>query len=290
MGEWAEVIHRVTGGVARRMRRWWLRRRGMTIGPDCWIQNVMVPRNAKDIKLGAGVALDRQVVLLATGEAIGAPRIVIGDNVYINRFTFIDATEYIEIGAGTMIGPHCYITDHDHGTAAHQSLAEQDLVAEKVHIGRDVWIGAGAIILKGVTLGDQAVVAAGAVVTKSVPERAMWLAFPLVSFERGRNVVMDTQTAPVSAIIPTWKRLNHLKETLQKLDACDPAPAEIIVHVDAGDTQTAPWLRENRSDVQVLTSNQQVGPGGGRNRLMATVQQPYVASLDDDSYPLEKLL
>jgi len=99
---------------------------------------------------------------------------------------------------------------------------------------------------------------------------------------------MRDRIAPVSVIIPTWKRLDHLKETLQKLDACDPAPAEIIVHVDAGDTQTVPWLRENRSDVRVLTSNQQVGPGGGRNRLMATVQQPYVASLDDDSYPLEK--
>jgi acetyltransferase-like isoleucine patch superfamily enzyme len=150
----------------------------MTIGPDCWIQNVMVPRNAGDIKLGSNVALDRQVVLLATGEPTGTPRVVIGNNVYINRFTFIDASEYVEIGNGTMIGPQCYITDHDHGTSLNRSLAEQALITDPVHIGQGVWIGAGATVLKGITLGDQSVVAAGAVVTKSVPERAMVAGVP----------------------------------------------------------------------------------------------------------------
>ena len=93
--------------------------------------------------------------------------------------------------------------------------------------------------------------------------------------------------APVSVIIPTWRRLDALKKTLRVLQAATPKASEIIVHVDAGDTETAPWLKSCRPDVRVLTSTLQVGPGGGRNRLIAAAQYPYVASFDDDSYPLD---
>lgn len=139
------------------------------MGPGCWIQDVMIPRNPWDIKLGSGVMLDRHVVLLTTGRQRRSPRICIQDRVYVNRFTVVDATERIEIGPNTMIGPNCYITDHDHGTAAEDRVGDQPFVNEPVDVGTDVWIGAGAIVLKGVEIGDHAIVAAGAVVTKSVP-------------------------------------------------------------------------------------------------------------------------
>jgi acetyltransferase-like isoleucine patch superfamily enzyme len=71
-----------------------------------------------------------------------------------------------------MIGPHCYITDHDHGFARDKAVHEQPLVGSPVTIGDDAWIGAGAIILKGVSIGEGAIVAAGAVVTKSVVAQA----------------------------------------------------------------------------------------------------------------------
>jgi GT2 family glycosyltransferase len=93
---------------------------------------------------------------------------------------------------------------------------------------------------------------------------------------------------PVSVIIPTWRRLDDLQVTLARLDACDPAPAETIVHVDAGDDETAPWLRAHRPDVRVLVSDRQVGAPGGRNKLMAAAAQPYVASFDDDSFPQDE--
>jgi GT2 family glycosyltransferase len=94
--------------------------------------------------------------------------------------------------------------------------------------------------------------------------------------------------APISAIIPTWKRLDDLRATLERIKKCDPAPAEIIVHVDAGDTKTAAWLQSNHSDIRLLTSNTSKGPGGGRNRLLEEVEQPYAASFDDDSYPVDE--
>ena len=98
---------------------------------------------------------------------------------------------------------------------------------------------------------------------------------------------MPKQHAPVSAIIPTWRRLDCLQKTLQELEECSPSPAEILVHVDAGDDQTAPWLHKHASQVRVLESEERMGPGGGRNRLLDESSQPYIASFDDDSYPLD---
>jgi acetyltransferase-like isoleucine patch superfamily enzyme len=80
----------------------------------------------------------------------------------------IDASEQIEVGENCMIGPFCYITDHDHGHEKGRLIGEQPLRSAPVRIGNNVWIGAGVIILKGVMIGDDAVIAAGAVVTRDI--------------------------------------------------------------------------------------------------------------------------
>ena len=67
-----------------------------------------------------------------------------------------------------MIGPHCYITDGDHGTAAGTTVGKQPMKTQPVIIEDGVWLGAGVIVLKGVTIGRNAVVGAGSVVTKNV--------------------------------------------------------------------------------------------------------------------------
>jgi acetyltransferase-like isoleucine patch superfamily enzyme len=117
-------------------------------------------------------------VLLAVGPCRGSARILVHDRCYINRYTMIDAFERVEIGRDTMIGPHCYITDHDHGMEAGQRVAEQALVSKPTIIGTDVWIGAGAMLLKGVSVGDHSVIAAGAVVTRDVPAYAIFAGVP----------------------------------------------------------------------------------------------------------------
>jgi acetyltransferase-like isoleucine patch superfamily enzyme len=96
----------------------------------------------------------------------------------------IDASEEILIGEDCMIGPFCYITDHDHGVGTQGRVADQPLVSKPTRIGRDVWIGAGAVILKGVNVGEQAIIAAGAVVTKNVEARAIVAGVPARSIGR----------------------------------------------------------------------------------------------------------
>jgi maltose O-acetyltransferase len=148
------------------------------MGRGCWIQAVEIPRNPWDIALGDEVALDNYVILLTTGSRQAAPRIRIGSQTYINRFTMLDASESITIGERCMIGPNCYMTDHDHGTSATAGIASQPLRSAPTRIGNDVWIGAGAIVLKGVSVGDGAVIGAGAVVTHDIPAGAVAVGVP----------------------------------------------------------------------------------------------------------------
>lgn len=91
---------------------------------------------------------------------------------------------------------------------------------------------------------------------------------------------------PISVVIPTCNRLPQLQTTIRRILDCEPGPAEILVHIDAGDTETEPWLRRALPDVRVLQSSDRMGPGGGRNKLMAEAIHDIVASFDDDSFPI----
>jgi acetyltransferase-like isoleucine patch superfamily enzyme len=163
---------RYPGAIASRFRIFRLRLLGVNIGRKCWIRRIHIPRNPWDIVISDGVALDDYVVLLTTGLRGNAPRLVIEDGTYVNRFTMFDASDSIVVGRNCLIGPFCYITDHDHGIESGKSIAEQPLAGNAVRIGNDVWIGAGATILKGVTIGNGAVIGAGAVVTHHVRPNA----------------------------------------------------------------------------------------------------------------------
>ena len=95
--------------------------------------------------------------------------ISLGSNVYFNRGAYIIAREKITIGDDSGIGPYAMIVSDNHGYRdASIPYREQPRDAEPVVIGRDVWIGAHAVILKGAVLGDGCVVSAGAVVSGTV--------------------------------------------------------------------------------------------------------------------------
>jgi acetyltransferase-like isoleucine patch superfamily enzyme len=162
----------------RRGRQAWLQFRGVRCHGRCWLQSIEIPRNHADIELHEGVAVDRGVILLSTGTAASSHRISIGSGTYINRNTMIDASERIQVGAHCMIGPFCYITDHDHGTKLGLPISEQPLMGAAVVIEDDCWIGAHVTILKGVRIGVGAIVGAGAVVTRDVASNSIVAGIP----------------------------------------------------------------------------------------------------------------
>ena len=164
-------------GVMSRLRNLWFRLLGVEIDGYVWMRSVSIPRNWSDIKIEKDVALDDGVVLLCSGSPKHG-KIVIGNGTYINRYTMIDAHSSIDIGRNCMIGPQCYITDGDHGKEPGTLVKTQPVDTAPVKIEDNVWLGAGAIVLKGVTIGAGAVVGAGSVVTKSIPSGAIAVGNP----------------------------------------------------------------------------------------------------------------
>jgi acetyltransferase-like isoleucine patch superfamily enzyme len=106
------------------------------------------------------------------------PSIVFGDRVYLGRHAEFNITDRLEVGDDALIAAGCRFVDHDHGIALGVPMNQQDGPKAAIRVGRDVWIGANAVILKGVTIGDGAIVGAGAVVTKSVPANEIWAGVP----------------------------------------------------------------------------------------------------------------
>ena len=104
-----------------------------------------------------------------------AARITIGRNCGFSGVTIASFCS-ITIGDNVLIGPQSIIMDTDgHGDRNRKQLSGQPVV-----IGDNVWIGMNCTILKGVTIGDNAVVAAGAVVTRSVPANTIVAGNPAV--------------------------------------------------------------------------------------------------------------
>jgi galactoside O-acetyltransferase len=95
--------------------------------------------------------------------------IQVGNNFFANYNTFIYANgDSINIGNDCLIGPDVLIINNNHQISPHELIRVQECIKSRIIIGNDVWIGAKAIILPGVTIGDGAVIAAGTVVNKDV--------------------------------------------------------------------------------------------------------------------------
>ena len=91
----------------------------------------------------------------------------------------------------------------------------------------------------------------------------------------------------ISAIVTAYERIDQTLATLRVIQSCVPAPDEVLVHVDANQAKCEDAIRNAFPDVRVLRSSDRVGPGGGRNKLMSAAQFEFVASFDDDSYPID---
>jgi len=107
----------------------------------------------------------------------GGHHVHFGKNVYANfNLTLVDDT-HIYVGDYTMIGPNVMIA-----TGGHPLLPELRKKGYQynapVHIGKNCWIGAGAIIVPGITIGDNVVIGAGSVVTKDIPSNVLAVGNP----------------------------------------------------------------------------------------------------------------
>lgn len=107
----------------------------------------------------------------------GGAHVHFGNNVYANfNLTCVDDT-HIYVGDNTMFGPNVTIATAGHPILP--SLREQAYQYNMpVRIGKNCWVGAGAVILPGVTIGDHVVIGAGSVVTKDLPSKVVAVGNP----------------------------------------------------------------------------------------------------------------
>ena len=148
-----------------------LRLRGVQLGAG-----VLIEPTARLVRYPANIALDDEVVVKSGAYLCScnpSARIAIGARTTIGHHTYLFASSGIAIGEDCMIAPFAYLVDSDHGTRRDSRMNRQPNATAPIRIGSDVWIGAHAVVLRGVTIGEGAVVAAGSVVREDVPPYAI---------------------------------------------------------------------------------------------------------------------
>ena len=134
-------------------------------------KNVFIEKNVKVLRYPKNVIIENNVVIKEGARICSCNEnaaVCIGENTTFGHHSFLFSSESIEIGANCLIAPFVYIVDSDHSIDKGKLINEQPNSTAPIKIGNDVWIGTGAKILKGVTIEDGAVIAAGSLVKSDV--------------------------------------------------------------------------------------------------------------------------
>ncbi|HFI0085407.1 TPA: DapH/DapD/GlmU-related protein [Streptococcus suis] len=132
------------------------------------------PNVVLEFNKGSKVTLGKKI-RVHSGSKIkvrSGAELVIEDNVKINYYCIIACQDSIKIGEGTEFGPSVYLYDHDHDyKKGLNSNSDEELFKKApIVIGKNCWIGANTIILRGTIIGDNSVVGAGCVLKGNYPE------------------------------------------------------------------------------------------------------------------------
>nr|WP_082586722.1 DapH/DapD/GlmU-related protein [Flavobacterium sp. Root935] len=133
------------------------------------------------IKIGNNFDCDQRLRLDAIDNFLGekfCPEIIIGNNVSIQKDCHIGAINKIILGDNVLLASKVYISDHSHGEITKEAIllppSKRKLYSKgPVIIEDNVWLGENVVVLPGVTIGENTVVGANAVVTKSIPKNSV---------------------------------------------------------------------------------------------------------------------
>jgi acetyltransferase-like isoleucine patch superfamily enzyme len=139
----------------------------IVIGDDVRIYGDIDLRNRENgrILIENSVSFDTGCRIVAAREAV----VTFRTRADIGGHCIFNCGATVTVGEDTMMAGFCYIQSSGHGIRRSQTIKSQPHYHETISIGRDCWLGAGATILPGVTLGDGTIIAARAVVTGDVP-------------------------------------------------------------------------------------------------------------------------
>jgi acetyltransferase-like isoleucine patch superfamily enzyme len=159
-------------------RKLYLQLLGAKIGAGTRITRCEVPW-PHQIQIGSGCILESNIYFKYDGYWLPGPNIVIGNNTLIARNVEFNVQGKIEIGDDCAIGSNCIFADHHHSDALGPiRMRDHETLTAPIKVGNNVLIGGNSVILKGVQIGDGAVIGVGSVVTDSIPPREVWAGIP----------------------------------------------------------------------------------------------------------------
>lgn len=150
---------------------------------DCKIHPSIEIRGQKDfapfIHLEDHCIFEKDCLIWIADEAEANPELMLGNNVYLGRNVYLGVYQPLTIGQNSLIGAYSYLITANHRFENPDiPIRLQGYTGASIQIGQDVWLGCHVVILPGVTVGDGAVIAAGAVVNKNVPAYEVWGGVP----------------------------------------------------------------------------------------------------------------
>lgn len=159
----------------------WISTQFKDFGSNSGINKPIYLRGGKYITIGDSFHCDHRLRLDAIdsyNNQTFTPSIIIGNNVTIQKDCHIGAINKIVIGNNVLMASKIFISDHAHGDTSISSVSlpplDRPLTSKgPIFINNNVWIGEGAVILSGVTIGENSIIGANAVVTKSVPKNCV---------------------------------------------------------------------------------------------------------------------
>lgn len=169
-----------------------------------WGAGIIGMTNKNQVKLGKHVRLSGWLTILYGGK------ITVGDYTLIGNKAVLQAFDNIEIGSYCMISPDVWMQDNNsHSIQAQDRLIDilgsadfnekgtdnTNVVTKPIKIGDHVWIGRRAVILKGVTIGDRSIIAAGSVVTHDVPSDTIAAGNPAKVVKQIKQNTVDFEKA-----------------------------------------------------------------------------------------------
>jgi acetyltransferase-like isoleucine patch superfamily enzyme len=172
--------HRRVQLRGRVLAPWW-RRRFASFGDGSILHRPQWLVGAHKVAIGDRVLIFQGAWIAAEKDswASEGPAITIGDDVAINRGVMISAAQRIVIGDGVLMAAGVTIIDCDHTMdGPHLNPAYNPLVSAPIHIGRGTWLGQNATVLRGSTIGERCVVAAGAIVRGDIPDGSIAAGVP----------------------------------------------------------------------------------------------------------------
>lgn len=161
------------------LRKTYWRAQGMQIGAGVSLPEIIVTW-PHQVRIGNNCKLDYGIYFKFDGIWQHGPRIIIGDRCFLGALVEFNIRQKITLGVDCLIASGCKFIDHDHDFSSREMPVnvQADGAEKAIILEEDVWLGVNVVVLKGVKIGRGAIVAAGSIVNKSIPQYEIWAGVP----------------------------------------------------------------------------------------------------------------